>query len=165
MRHDTAPLVPLPSARGLAFAVVVSRFNEEVTRRLLAGARQALAAASAARVEVIEVPGAFELPLASKLAAATGQFDAVVSLGCLIRGETPHFDYIASAAAHGLADASLSTGVPMAFGVLTVDTLAQADQRSQDDRSNKGFEAAAAAIEMVHVARRLGAVSAPPVRV
>jgi 6,7-dimethyl-8-ribityllumazine synthase len=164
MRHDIAPSVSLPSAGGLAFAVVVSRFNEDVTRRLRAGAEQALDEAGAARVEVFDVPGAFELPLAAKAAAASRRFDAVVALGCLVRGETPHFDYISSAASHGIMDASLQTGVPIAFGLLTVDTLAQADARALPGRTNKGFEAAAAAIEMVHLMRRLAGAATPPLR-
>lgn len=164
MRHDIAPPVPLPSARRMAFAVVVSRFNQDVTGRLRAGAEQALQEAGAERVEVFDVPGAFELPLAAKAAAATRRFDAVVCLGCLVRGETPHFDYISSAVSHGLADASLQTGVPVAFGVLTVDTLAQAEARAQPDRTNKGFEAAAAAVEMVHLLRRFAVAATPPLR-
>ena len=164
MRHDIAPPVALPSAAGLAFAVVVSRFNQDITTSLRAGAEQALADAGAARVEVVDVPGAFELPLAAKAAAATRRFDAVVCLGCLVQGETPHFDYISSAMSHGITDASLQTGVPIAFGVLTVNTLAQAQARALPDRTNKGFEAAAAAIEMVHVLRRLATEAAPPLR-
>jgi 6,7-dimethyl-8-ribityllumazine synthase len=143
---------------------VVSRFNTEVTGRLRAGAEQALGEAGAARIEVFDVPGAFELPLAAKAAAATRRFDAVVALGCLVRGETPHFDYISSAASHGLMDVSLQTGVPVAFGVLTVDSLAQADARALPDRTNKGFEAAAAAIEMAHLLRRVASSATPPLR-
>lgn len=164
MRHDLAPPVPLPSAAGLAIAVVVSRFNEDVTGRLRAGAEQALREAGAETVDVFDVPGAFELPLAAKAAAATRRFDAVVCLGCLVRGETPHFDYISSAMSHGITDASLQTGVPIAFGVLTVETVAQADARALPDRTNKGFEAAAAAIEMVHLLRRLASSATPPLR-
>jgi 6,7-dimethyl-8-ribityllumazine synthase len=164
MRTDRAPESPLPSAHGLHVAVIVSRFNEEITRALRAGAEDALRAAAAFHVEVFDVPGAFELPLAARAAALTRQFDAVVCLGCLIRGETPHFDYIASAVAHGITDASLATGVPMAFGVLTTDTLAQARARALPDASNKGWEAAAAAIEMVHVLRRLADRALPPLK-
>jgi 6,7-dimethyl-8-ribityllumazine synthase len=164
MRHDTAPEVPLPSAKGLAFAVAVSRFNPEITQKLRDGAQQALDEAGAASVEVLEVPGAFELPLVARAAADTRRFDAVVCLGCLVRGETPHFDYIASSVAQGLQQASLATGVPMAFGVLTVNSTDQAVARALPDRSNKGFEAAAAAIEMVHVLRRLSPAALPPLR-
>jgi 6,7-dimethyl-8-ribityllumazine synthase len=164
MRPDVAPPVSLPPAAGFAFALLVSRFNQDITARLRAGAEQALAEAGAAQVEVFDVPGAFELPLAAKAAAATRRFDAVIGLGCLVRGETPHFDYISSAAAQGLMDASLQTGVPVAFGVLTVDTPAQAEARALPDRTNKGYEAAAAAIEMVHLLRRLAVAATPPLR-
>jgi 6,7-dimethyl-8-ribityllumazine synthase len=164
MRHDTAPDVPLPSAKGLAFAVVVSRFNEAITRKLRDGARQAFGEAGAALVEVVDVPGAFELPLAARVAAETRRFDAVVCLGCLVRGETPHFDYISSSVSHALQQATLATGVPMAFGVLTVNSIDQAEARALPDRTNKGFEAAAAAIEMVHVLRRLSTAAVPPLR-
>lgn len=138
MRTDQAPSIPLPSAHGMHVAVVVSRFNPEVTTSLRAAAEDALRAASAFRVDVHEVPGAFELPLAARAAAGTRQFDAIVCLGCLVRGETPHFDYIASAVAHGITRASLDTGVPMAFGVLTTETLDQARARALPDETNKG---------------------------
>jgi len=107
------------------------------------------------------VPGAYEIPQAAGAAAATGRFDAVVCLGCVIRGETPHFDYISSAVAHGLMSAAGEAGVPMAFGVLTVDTLAQAQARAGAGDDNKGREAAAAAIEMAALYRRLAAWTAP----
>lgn len=165
MRHDIAPQIPLPSAAGMTFAVVVSRFNEDVTSSLRTGAEQALREAGAGAVEVFDVPGAFELPLAAKAAAATRRFDAIVCLGCLVQGETPHFDYISSAMSHGITEASLQTGVPIAFGVLTVSTLAQAEARALPDRTNKGFEAAAAAIEMVHLMHRFAAPAMPPYRV
>jgi 6,7-dimethyl-8-ribityllumazine synthase len=165
MRTDQAPVTPLPSAHGMHVAILVSRFNPEITRSLRAAAEDALRAASAFRVDVHEVPGAFELPLAARALAATRQFDAVVCLGCLVRGETPHFDYIASAVAHGITRASLDTSVPMAFGVLTTDTIAQARARALPDESNKGWEAAAAAIEMVHALRRIGEQALPPLKV
>lgn len=147
--------VPLGSAGGSRFALVVSRFNEGITGRLAAGARAALAAAGAEEdhVTLIMVPGAFELPQAARVSAASGRFEAVVCLGCVIRGETPHFDYICSAVAHGLMETSGATGVPIAFGVLTVDTWEQAEARAGDGPDNKGFEAAAAAIEMATVFR------------
>jgi 6,7-dimethyl-8-ribityllumazine synthase len=147
--------VPLGSAGGSRFALVVSRFNEAITGRLTAGARAALAEAGAPddHVTLVMVPGAFELPQAARVAAGSGRFEAVICLGCVIRGETPHFDYICSAVAHGLMDASGATGVPMAFGVLTTDTWEQAEARAGDGRDNKGFEAAAAAIEMATVFR------------
>jgi len=153
-----APQVPLPAAAGYRFAVFVSRFNEAVTGALRAGAEAALreAGAAPADVEIFDVPGAYELPQAARCAAETGRFDAVVCLGCVIRGETPHFDYISSAVAHGVMAASGDTGVPIAFGVLTTDTAAQAEARAGGGRDNKGFEAAAAAIEMAVLVRRLG---------
>lgn len=160
MRHrDSAtPPTSLPGAAGYRFAVLVSRFNEAVTLSLRAGAEAALqeAGAATADVEVFDVPGAFELPQAARCAAETGRFDAVICLGCVIRGETPHFEYISSAVAHGVMKASAETGVPIAFGVLTTDSQAQARARAGDDRDNKGFEAAAAAIEMAVLFRRLG---------
>jgi 6,7-dimethyl-8-ribityllumazine synthase len=115
------------------------------------------AGASESSVETFEVPGAFELPQAARAAAETGRFDAVVCLGCLIRGATPHFDYIAASVAHAIQEASGETGVPIAFGVLTTDTWAQAEERVPDGRENKGFEAAAAAIEMARLFRQLRA--------
>ena len=152
MRHvdAQAPLRPAGNAR---FALVVSRFNEAITGRLMAGAREALTEAGAAadRIAVFSVPGAFELPQAARCAAESGQYDAVVCLGCVIRGETPHFEYISAAVAHGLMDASGETGVPMAFGVLTTDSWEQAEARAGGGRDNKGFEAAAAALEMAEL--------------
>ena len=160
MRHtDPAERpAPLPAAGGYRFALVVSRFNEGITRALGAGARAALVEAGAAQgdLEELEVPGAFELPQAARRAAETGRFDAVICLGCVIRGETPHFEYISSAVAHGIMDAAAATGVPIAFGVLTTDTQAQAQARARPGRDNKGREAAAAAIEMAALFRRLG---------
>lgn len=160
MRHRDSATSPtsLPGAAGYRFAVLVSRFNEAVTLSLRAGAEAALkeAGAAIADVEVFDVPGAFELPQAARCAAGTGRFDAVICLGCVIRGETPHFEYISSAVAHGVMEASAETGVPIAFGVLTTDTEAQARVRARDDRDNKGFEAASAAIEMAVLFRRLG---------
>lgn len=152
---------PLPAAGGYRFALIVSRFNESITRALREGARAALVEAGAAEADIVElaVPGAYELPQAARRAAQTGRFDAVLCLGCVIRGETPHFEYISSAVAHGIMEASGATGVPIAFGVLTTDTLAQARARARAGRDNKGREAAAAAIEMAALFRRLA--SAP----
>jgi 6,7-dimethyl-8-ribityllumazine synthase len=149
------------AASGARFAVVVSRFNDPITSRLTAGARAALTEAGAGDgdVTVLTVPGAFELPQAARAAAATGRFDAVVCLGCVIRGETPHFEYISAAVAHGVMTASGDTGVPMAFGVLTTDSWEQAEARAGDGRDNKGFEAAAAALEMAALYRGLRAES------
>jgi 6,7-dimethyl-8-ribityllumazine synthase len=145
-------------ADGFTFAVVVSKYHDFVTDRLQAGALAALEAAGARRdaVTVIRVPGAFELPAAARLAANTRQFHAIVCLGCLVRGATPHFDFIASAVAHGLTAASAETGVPMSFGVLTTNSVEEALQRAGDGPANKGWEAAIAAVEMAEVAARLG---------
>jgi 6,7-dimethyl-8-ribityllumazine synthase len=141
----------------------VSRVNPTITGSLRDGARAALteAGVSAEDIDELSVPGAFELPQAARCAAETGRFDAVVCLGCVIRGATPHFEYISSAVAHGIMDAAGETGVPIAFGVLTTDTQAQAEERAGSGRDNKGWEAAAAAIEMAVLYRRLGR---PPAR-
>ena len=159
MRHASEARTPLSGAAGLRFALVVSRFNEGITTSLRAGARAALAQAGAATgdVEEYDVPGAYELPQASRAVAETGRFDAIVALGCVIRGETPHFDYICTAVAHGLMAAAGETGVPMSFGVLTTDSEEQARARSAEGPDNKGFEAAAAAIEMARLVRGLRA--------
>jgi 6,7-dimethyl-8-ribityllumazine synthase len=147
----------LPPAAGYRFGLVISRFNAAVTDALRTGAREALAQAGAVESDIEDtwVPGAFELPQAAQALAETGRFDAVVCLGCVIRGETPHFEYISSAVAHGIMRASGETGVPIAFGVLTTDTEAQAQARSGPGRDNKGWEAAAAAIEMATLFRRV----------
>lgn len=147
----------IPPATGLRVAVVVSKYNDFVTDRLQAGALAALDAAGVAAgdVTVVRVPGAFELPSAAQHAAAGARFDAVVCLGCLIRGATPHFEYIASAVAHGLTAASAATGVPMAFGVLTTNSVEEALERAGEGKSNKGWEAASSAVEMATVIARL----------
>jgi 6,7-dimethyl-8-ribityllumazine synthase len=152
VRHVDAR-VPLRPAGNARFALVVSRFNEAITTPLLEGARAALLEAGAAtdRIAVYMVPGAFELPQAARCVAETGQYEAVVCLGCVIRGETPHFEYISAAVAHGLMEASGETGVPMAFGVLTTDSWEQAEARAGEGRDNKGYEAAAAALEMAEL--------------
>lgn len=143
---------------GLRIAVVVSRFNEFVTSRLLTGALDALEqhGVEAGRVEVCWVPGAFEIPLAAKKLAASGRFDAVVCLGTVIRGQTPHFEYVASEASRGIAAAALETGVPIAFGVLTTDNLEQAIDRAGGKMGNKGREAVETALEMANLLRSLG---------
>ncbi|MEO6214136.1 MAG: 6,7-dimethyl-8-ribityllumazine synthase [Vicinamibacterales bacterium] len=148
----------LPSAAGFRFAIIVSRFNAHITEPMRVAARASLADARVpvADVEELSVPGAFELPQAARCAAETGRFDAIIALGCVIRGETPHFEYVSSATAQGLMAAAGDTGVPIAFGVLTTDTEAQALARAGDDRDNKGREAAAAAIEMAALFRKLG---------
>jgi 6,7-dimethyl-8-ribityllumazine synthase len=145
-------------AAGFRFAVVVSKYNDFVTDRLHAGAMAALAHAGAASddITVVRVPGAFEIPLAAQHAAESGRFDAIVCLGCLIRGETPHFEYIASAVSHGLTTAAAATGVPMAFGVLTTNSVEEALARAGEGAGNKGHEAALAAIEMAAVVAQLG---------
>ena len=142
-----------PPATGLRVAVVVSKYHDFVTDRLQAGALAGLAAAGVAEgdITVVRVPGAFEIPSAAQHAAVNTRCDAVVCLGCLIRGATPHFDYISTAVSNGLTAAAAATGVPMAFGVLTTDTWEQAEARAGDGRDNKGFEAAAAALEMAEL--------------
>lgn len=139
------------------FALVVSEYNAFVTGRLEQGARAALADAGIADDDVVtlEVPGAFELPQAASRAAATGQWSAIVCLGCLIRGETPHFDYIAQAAAQGITRAAQASGVPIAFGLLTTNTAEEALARAGDGPSNKGREAALAALAMARLYIRL----------
>jgi 6,7-dimethyl-8-ribityllumazine synthase len=166
VRHagtGSAPDAPLPGAAGYRFALIVSRFNPRVTGSLREAARAVLLEAGAAPddVEILDVPGAYELPQAARCAAETGRFDAVVCLGCVIRGETPHFEYISSAVAHGIMEAAGDTGVPIAFGVLTTDTEAQAEARAGEGRDNKGREAATAALEMAVLFRRMGR---PPAR-
>jgi 6,7-dimethyl-8-ribityllumazine synthase len=138
------------SASGYKFALVVSSYHDFITDKLQAGAVAAILAAGGKHddVTVLKVPGAFEIPSAARHAAETGQFDAIVCLGCLIRGGTPHFEIIADAVAHGLTAASGETGMPMAFGVLTTNSVEEAIERAVDGPSNKGWEAAAAAIEM-----------------
>lgn len=148
------------------FAVVRARFNEPITSALLDGALRGFgdAAGDDAKVDLVEVPGAFELPVAAKWLAESGDYDAVVCLGCVIRGETPHFDYVAGAAARGVARVALDTGVPVIFGVLTTDTVAQAWARAGKKRrgsashtkadpggGNKGYEAALAALSMAEL--------------
>lgn len=145
------------SAAGLKFALVVSKYNDFVTDRLQTGAVAALTAAGVRPedITVVRVPGAFEIPLAARHAADTRQFDGIVCLGCLIRGATPHFEYISSAVAHGLTAASGDTGIPMAFGVLTTNSVEEALERAVDGSSNKGWEAATAAIEMAVIGAEL----------
>jgi 6,7-dimethyl-8-ribityllumazine synthase len=144
-------------APGCRFAIVVSRFNEEITEGLLAGARRALAEAQVRDEDIttVRVPGAFEIPLAARVAAASGRFEAIVCIGCLIKGETMHFEYIAEAACGGIAEAAAATGVPMALGVITTLTEEQARERAADGPGNKGREAALAAVEMATLLRQL----------
>jgi 6,7-dimethyl-8-ribityllumazine synthase len=145
------------SAAGLRFAVIVSRFNSFITERLLGGALDALTrtGASPDMIDVIKVPGSWEIPLVAGEVARQHRYDAVVCLSAIIRGETPHFDYIAAEAAKGLAHVSAETGVPVAFGVLTTNNLEQAIDRAGAKSGNKGFDAAMTAIEMANLLRVL----------
>jgi 6,7-dimethyl-8-ribityllumazine synthase len=145
------------SAAGLRFAVVVSRFNNFITERLLGGAMDALHRTGAAdeTIDVVKVPGSWEVPLVAGELARQHRYDAVICLACLIRGETPHFDYIAAEAAKGVAHVAMDTGVPVAFGVLTTNTLEQAIDRAGTKGGNKGFDAAMTAIEMANLLRSL----------
>ena len=138
----------------LRIAIVASRFNAEITDRLIAGAQEALR--GLAEVTLYHVPGAFEIPLAAKRAAVSGRFDAIVAIGCVIRGETAHFEYISHVASTGIAQVGLETGVPVTFGVLTVDTDEQAMARSVPGGDNKGYHAAQAAVEMARIVKGLG---------
>ena len=144
-------------AQGFRFALIVSKYHDFITDKLQAGALAALAAAGAADddIAIVRVPGSFELPLAAQHAAESGRFDAVICLGCLIRGETPHMEFIAAAVADGLAAAAGATGVPITFGVLTTNSIEEAIARAGDGPSNKRHEAAAAAIEMASVVAQL----------
>jgi 6,7-dimethyl-8-ribityllumazine synthase len=138
--------------------IVVSRFNDFVTGRLLDGARAALGEAGLADgdIDILHVPGAFEIPMAAQRVAESGKVDAVICLGCLIRGATPHFEFIASACAHGITAAAASTGVPMSFGVLTTNSAEEALERAAPGPANKGREAADAAVAMARLFAHLG---------
>jgi 6,7-dimethyl-8-ribityllumazine synthase len=146
------------TATGYRFAIVVSRFNEAITEGLLAGARAALEEAQVRSEDItlVRVPGAFEIPLTARRLAETGRFDAIVCLGCVIKGDTMHFEYIASAVSRGIMDVGTSTGIPVAFGVLTTLTDQQAVARAADGPENKGREAALAAVEMATLYRHIG---------
>ena len=147
------------SAKNKAFALVVSRFNSFITERLLAGAQQALRQAGARNedMHVVRVPGAFEIPNAARTLAQTHNYDAIVCLGCLLRGNTLHYEVIANEVTRGIGQASQETGVPMGFGVLTCDTLEQAIDRAGLKAGNKGFEAALAAVEMASLKKKVRA--------
>ena len=144
-------------AKGLKFAIIASRFNDFITNKLLGGAVDALVRHGAAEqnISVIKVPGAFEIPLVAKIAAEKKVYDAVICLGTVIRGATPHFDYVAAEAAKGIATASMDSGVPIAFGVLTTDTIEQAVERAGSKSGNKGWDAAMVAIEMAQLLKKL----------
>ncbi|OIO79076.1 MAG: 6,7-dimethyl-8-ribityllumazine synthase [Candidatus Omnitrophica bacterium CG12_big_fil_rev_8_21_14_0_65_43_15] len=141
------------TAKGKKFAVVASRFNDFITRKLLEGALDAINrhGGDEKNVEVVWVPGAFEVPLAASKLAKSNKFDAVICLGTVIRGSTPHFDYIASEVAKGIAQVGLATGVPVSFGIITADSLEQAIERAGAKQGNKGADAALSAIEMANV--------------
>jgi 6,7-dimethyl-8-ribityllumazine synthase len=145
------------SAKGLKLAIVASRFNHFITDRLLEGALDAIHRhdGDAEKTEVYKVPGAFEMPLIARKVAASGRFDAVVCLACVVRGSTPHFDYVAAEASKGIAIASIETGVPIAFGVLTTDNLEQAIERAGTKSGNKGWHAALSAIEMANLVKEM----------
>jgi len=145
-------------AKGRKFALVASRFNSLVAKQLVAGAEDSLVrhGAAADNLTLIWVPGAFEMPLVAAKCAESGSYDAVICLGAVIRGQTPHFEYIASEAAKGLARIAMASGVPVAFGILTTDTLEQALDRAGLKAGNKGADAAASAIEMVNLVAEIG---------
>lgn len=144
-------------AKGLKFGIVVSRFNDFITSRLLDGAIDALIRHGAKEddIEVVKVPGSFEIPLVAKTLAAKGIYNAIICLGTVIRGATPHFDYVAAEVSKGIAAASMETGVPIAFGIITSDTIEQAVERAGTKAGNKGWDAAITAIEMAQVFKKL----------
>lgn len=152
------------TAEGFRFAIVVSRWNDFLTSKLVEGALDALERLGAKEdsVEIFKVPGSFELPLTALKAAQSGKFDAIIGIGTVIRGETPHFDYVAGEAAKGLAGASMQTGVPILFGVVTTDTLEQAINRTGVKAGNKGFEAAMSAVEIVNLYKEMGGGKTEP---
>lgn len=154
---DTVTIDGAGDATGLRFGIVMSVYHESVTESLRQGAIDALVRAGAASDEivVIRVPGAFEVPLAARKAAESGKFDALVCVGCIIRGETPHFDYLASAVANGISLAAQETGVPIAFGVLTTNSHEEAVERAGVGNDNKGWEAAMAAVQLTNVLQGL----------
>lgn len=144
-------------AEGLRFAIVVSRFNELVTNRLLAGALDALRRHGARDddITIAWVPGSFEIPLIARQFAGSGDYDAVICIGCIIRGDTPHFEYVASETAKGIAQTALTTGVPTIFGIVTADDLQQALERAGGKQGNRGADAALSAIEMANLLRSM----------
>lgn len=152
------PLEGSYDAADARIAVVVSRWNNDITENLLHGALAALGRHGIAdsQIQVVRVPGAFELPLASQKIAASGTVDAIVALGCVIRGDTPHFDYVCAECTRGLGRISLDSGLPVGFGLLTCDTLAQAQARSGKNPENKGEEAVLTVLEMVSLLKQLG---------
>jgi 6,7-dimethyl-8-ribityllumazine synthase len=143
------------NAAGLRLAVVVGRFNSFVTERLLNGATDALSRAGAASVDIVRVPGAMEIPVTARHLAETGNYDAIVCLGAVIRGDTPHFDYVCAESARGITSVMIETGTPLSYGILTVDTLEQAVDRAGLKSGNKGFEAAMVAVEMANLVKKI----------
>jgi 6,7-dimethyl-8-ribityllumazine synthase len=145
------------SAEGFRFAIIVSRFNDFISSRLVDGAMDALSrhGASEEKISVVKVPGAFEIPIVAKKLAGGDQFDALICLGAVIRGATPHFDYVAAEVSKGIANVSLESKVPVTFGVLTTDNLEQAIERAGSKSGNKGYEAAIAAMELVNLFKEL----------
>jgi 6,7-dimethyl-8-ribityllumazine synthase len=145
------------SGKGIRFAIVVSRFNDFVSQRLLDGALDALKrhGASDDQIDVVKVPGAFEIPAMAKRLSSDSQFDCVICLGAVIRGATPHFEYISSQVARGIASVALESRIPIAFGVITCDTLEQAIERAGAKSGNKGWDAAMSAMEMVNLFKAL----------
>jgi 6,7-dimethyl-8-ribityllumazine synthase len=153
--NEGKPTLAHLDATGFKFAVVWAQFNNSITEVLLSGALDALKRAGVVDVEVVRVPGAWELPMAAKAIAESKKPDAIIALGAVIRGDTPHFDYVAGQAASGLAAVQLETGIPVAFGVLTTDNIEQANDRTGGKHGNKGYDAAITAIEMADLIRRL----------
>jgi len=146
------------SAEGLKFGIIVGRFNSFITERLLEGAIDCILrhGGSKENIEIVKVPGSFEIPLTAKKLAKSGKYDAVICLGAVIRGSTPHFDYVANEVTKGIAQVSLETEVPISYGILTTDTIEQAVERAGTKMGNKGFDAAMVAIEMANVLKSIG---------
>lgn len=153
-------------AKGFHFGIVVSEFNSFITDRLLAGALDALARSGAEekQIEIIRVPGSLEIPIAAKKLAGTGRCDSIICIGCVLRGETSHYDYVAGETSRGIQIAQLDSGVPMMFCVLTCDTLEQAIDRAGLKGGNKGFEAGVGAVEMAYLSRQLSRKPGGPLR-
>ena len=144
-------------AKGLKFGIVISRFNDFITSKLLEGSKDALLRHGAKEddIEVVKVPGSFEIPMVAKKLAAKGTYSAIICLGTVIRGATPHFEYISAEVSKGIASASIETGIPIAFGIITCDTIEQAVERAGTKSGNKGWDAAITAIEMAQLIKKL----------